>query len=305
MISNFKGLTIPEGIVTKIEINDNNIAWETQEDCIKFTSANEFSVSVGSPVWTGIIEYSFNKIDWSIWDGTSVSGTKIYFRGYDNTQISMDVDEIPGANWVLTGTDIYGSGNLDSLLDYRKTLRNESPVMGDYCYCSMFFGQDELITAPDMPNRQLTPFCYAAMFYNCKKLIKTPNLSATNLAEYCYYAMFSQCDNLVETGSLPATTLAVHCYDGMFENCVNLKYLPKLPATTLVEGCYRAMFYYCKQFNMSTTTTDGRAQEYRVPFEGTGITASEALVYMVNGAGDVNVIDLNTTYYVSDDIVIV
>lgn len=217
----------------------------------------------------------------------------------------MDIDEVSGANWVLTGTDIYCTGNLDALLDYRKTLAGESPIMGDYCYCSMFFGWDELIAAPALPNVNLTPFCYAAMFYGCKKLIKTPVLASMNLADYCYYAMFSQCDNLVETSALPATALTPHCYDGMFENCTNLKYLPKLPATTLVEGCYRAMFYYCTQFKLSSSSTTGRTQEYRVPTEGTGVTASDALTFMINGTGSAGVLELNTTYYVSDDVVIV
>lgn len=217
----------------------------------------------------------------------------------------MDIDEVAGANWALTGVDISCSGNLDSLLDYRKILAGEEPVMGDYCYCSMFFGQDELITAPAMPNRQLTPFCYAAMYYGCKKLIKTPVLSSTNLADYCYYAMFSGCSSLVETSALPATILTTHCYDGMFENCVNLKYLPKLSATTLIEGCYRAMFYYCKQFDLSSTSTSGRTQEYRVPFSKNGITATGALTYMVTGAGNIDTMNLNTTYYVSNDIIII
>lgn len=142
------------------------------------------------------------------------------------------------------------------------------------------------------------------MFYNCKKLSKTPKLSSTNLADYCYYAMFSGCSNLIETYALPATTLATHCYDGMFENCSNLKCLPRLPATTLAEGCYRAMFYYCKQFGLSATATTEKTQEYRVPTEGVGSTASDALTFMVNGAGDISNLALNTTYYVNNDIII-
>lgn len=306
MINGFKRLIIPEGVVTRIKDSNNNTLWEMDENYVKFSSSSEFSVSVSTPVWTGTIEYSYDKIVWNTWDGSAVSGLEIFFRGYNNTQVSMDIDEVAGANWVLTGTDIYGSGNLDSLLDYRKTLIDDSPAMGDYCYCSMFFGQDELITAPDLPNQQLSPFCYAAMFYNCKKLIKTPSLPATNLADYCYYAMFSQCSNLVETGALPATTLTSHCYDGMFENCENLKYLPKLPAETLVDSCYRAMFYYCKQFGISSTASEGRTQEYRIPFEKDGTAVSSALAFIVNGAGgNVNSLNLNTTYYVNDDIIIV
>lgn len=140
MNNDFKNLIIPEGPVSKIVDNNGITLWESKEDYIKFYSTNEFSISVASPVWEGTIEYSFDKINWVTWNGTAVSGTEIFFRGYNNTQVSMDIDEISGANWTLNGTNIYSIGNLEALLDYRKVLAGLHPIMGDYCYCSMFFG---------------------------------------------------------------------------------------------------------------------------------------------------------------------
>lgn len=305
-MNDFKNLLIPEGTVIKIKTAGDGIIWESDNAYITFSSPNSFSIKVETPVWTGVIEYSFNKDTWTTWDGSVLKGTVIYFRGFNNTQVSMDIDEIAGANWTISGSNVSCSGNLDSLLDYRVTAMGKHPEMGEYCYCSMFLGQTALIAAPRLPSVDLADFCYAAMFYGCTGLTETPELPAINLADYYYYAMFSGCENLTKTGSLPATTLKQHCYDGLFENCYNLAYLPKLPAITLVDSCYRALFYNCSLMKFSLTATGGVSQEYRVPTEGTGITANGALTYMVGGtAGSISSMPLNTTLYVSDEITIV
>lgn len=124
--------------------------------------------------------------------------------------------------------------------------------------------------------------------------------------DYCYCSMFINQTGLIAVPRLPAVDLTDFCYDDLFENCEKLKYLPKLPATTLTAGCYRAMFYYCQNFKFSSTSSIGCSQEYRVPIAGIGITASGALDYMiVNTGGNINSMSLNTTLYVSDDVIIV
>lgn len=144
------------------------------------------------------------------------------------------------------------------------------------------------------------------MFYGCANLETTPELIATELADYCYYAMFSNCTALKYTYSLPATILTQHCYDGLFENCYNLICLPRLPATTLMPSCYRALFYYCSNFKFSSEPSEGITQEYRVPTEGTATIVNDALTFMISGTGGkVTNMNLNTTFYVSDDVIIV
>lgn len=68
------------------------------------------------------MQYSFDKYVWYDWDESAVSGTKIYFREYNNTQVSMDIDEIAGANWTISGTNVGCYGNIEALLNYKLSM---------------------------------------------------------------------------------------------------------------------------------------------------------------------------------------
>ena len=206
-------------------------------------------------------------------------------------------------------------------------------TLAEGCYVNMFNGCTSLTQAPSLPATTLTHYCYQKMFYDCTALTQAPALPATTLAEGCYYNMFWGCTSLTQAPALPATTLAYYCYANMFQACTSLTQAPALPATTLAEGCYTEMFKgcrsltkapalpattladycyyymfdYCTALKLSSTQTDEYTQEYRIPSSGTGTTATNALNDMFTSTGGTftGTPEINTTYYLSSDNMIV
>ena len=127
------------------------------------------------------------------------------------------------------------------------------------------------------------------------------------MASYCYSNMFQGCTSLTTAPSLPATTLANNCYYSMFQGCTSLKTVPSLPATTLANNCYNSMFYLCTKIKLSTTASGTYTKSYRIPQNGTGTTASGALVYMFGNTGGTfnGAPKINTTYYLDESNTIV
>lgn len=296
---------------------------ETESTALKFSSDSSFNLSVATPGWDGIIEYSLdNGNTWVTWDGSQLSGTvnqSIYVRGIGNTVITGD----DRPSWNFTGK--YCTGNIETLLDYQTVIQRQHPTMGDYCYSHMFDGRTSLITAPSLPATTLTKACYSRMFQGCTSLTTAPELPATTLVRTCYSYMFNGCTSLTTTPQLPATTLAVSCYNCMFCGCTGLTAVPSLPATTLADSCYNGMFsdctslitasklpattlvyscYYhmfkgCTSFKLSTTSSDIYKYEYRIPTLGTGTIATNALTDMFTNTGGtfIGTPTINTIYY--------
>ena len=128
-----------------------------------------------------------------------------------------------------------------------------------------------------------------------------------SMADSCYYNMFSGCTNLNKAPDLPATTLALGCYNSMFSGCTSLIKAPTLPATTLAKSCYKYMFRNCTSLKLSSTKNDEYTQEYRIPSSGNGTTATDALLSMFDSTGGTftGTPEINTTYYLSSDNMIV
>ena len=175
------------------------------------------------------------------------------------------------------------------------------------CYDSMFQGCTALTQAPALPATTLATSCYYYMFSGCTSLTQAPALPATTLATGCYYYMFSGCTSLTQAPSLPATTMASNCYRYMFNSCTSLTQAPTLPATTLADSCYYNMFRGCTGLKLSSTQTGEYTQEYRIPSSGTGTTATDALTDMFTSTGGTftGTPEINTTYYLSTDNMIV
>ena len=219
---------------------------------LTFSSPSSFTLktSNGAQNWNGTLEYSTNTSTWETWDGTTelhsyISGSDnvLYLRGTNN-QIIAGQDYNKG--WVLTGSDIACSGNIETLLDYATVASGEHPTMADFCYCWMFFRCTSLTTAPTLPATTLARYCYSAMFYGCTNLTQVQaELPSKALEERCYFGMFSNCTNLMQAPTLPATILAERCYEQMFYGCTSLTQTPILKATTLGEACYQDMFKGC------------------------------------------------------------
>ena len=109
----------------------------------------------------------------------------------------------------------------------------------------------------------------------------------------------------VKSGNRPA--MASYCYSSMFQGCTSLTTVPSLPATTLANNCYNSMFYLCTKIKLSTTASGTYTKSYRIPKNGTGTTASGALVYMFGNTGGTfnGAPKINTTYYLDESNTIV
>ena len=218
---------------------------------LTFSSPSSFTLAVNDTTkhWDGTLEYSTDTSAWSTWDGTTTlssatsgSDNVLYLRGTGNTVIMGNKNSY---KWVLTGSNIACTGNIENLLDYETVKSGGHPTMANYCYAHMFRGCTGLTQAPALPATTLAPYCYEYMFSDCTGLTQAPALPATTMKSHCYYYMFSGCTGLTQAPALPATTLAPYCYEYMFYGCTSLTQAPALPATTVAIYCYTYMFRDC------------------------------------------------------------
>ena len=218
---------------------------------LTFNSPSSFTLKVNDTTkhWDGTLEYSTDTSTWSTWDGattlssaTSGSDNVLYLRGTGNTVITGNNNSY---KWVLTGSDIVCTGNIENLLDYATVESGNHPTMANYCYAYMFRDCTSLTRAPALSATTLSTYCYSNMFQGCTGLTQAPALPATTLADDCYNDMFYGCTGLTQAPALPATTLKNYCYQSMFRACTSLTQAPALPATTLADYCYNDMFYSC------------------------------------------------------------
>ena len=199
-------------------------------------------------------------------------------------------------------------------------------TLAEGCYYGMFSGCTALQSAPELPATTLATRCYAEMFSDCTALQSAPELPATTLAEGCYSSMFKGCSTLQSAPELPATTLAPTCYSGMFYGTKAIRTAPELPATTLATGCYKEMFYgagivapprlpvlalasecyrrmvaACNNIKASETEDVEYSIHYRIPEDGTGTTATNALTdfFKYTGGTFAGTPAINTTYYLA------
>ncbi len=218
---------------------------------LTFSSPSSFTLAVNDATkhWDGTLEYSTDTSTWSTWDGattlssaTSGSDNVLYLRGIGNTVITGNSNSY---KWVLTGSNIACTGNIENLLDYETVKSGAHPTMADYCYAYMFRDCTGLTQAPALPATTMKGHCYYYMFQGCTSLTQAPALPATTLAPYCYEYMFYGCTSLTQAPALPATTVAIYCYAYMFRDCTSLTRAPALPATTMMNYCYSNMFDGC------------------------------------------------------------
>lgn len=102
---------------------------------LTFKSPNSFTLKVNNTTknWDGTLEYSTNASTWTTWNGTTTlssatsgSSNVLYLRGTGNTRITGNNTNY---KWVLTGTDIKCSGNIENLLDYTTVTSGNHPTM--------------------------------------------------------------------------------------------------------------------------------------------------------------------------------
>ena len=188
------------------------------------------------------IKYKKNEGDW-IEIESSVSGTVIPVETGD----VLAFKALVGTNQRTDETPYFGVQNGCTFEASNSVMSLMSMVPSDKSrnFYGLFQGCTGLLTAPELPETDLTRISYSFMFSGCTGLISAPELPATTLLSGCYRGMFSGCTGLSSAPELPATTLASACYSSMFSGCTGLTSAPELPATTLADWCYSEMFYGC------------------------------------------------------------
>lgn len=249
------------------------------------------------------LEYSYDRQNWNTFSrgtfelndyeieshGTIATlsniGDKVYFRGnQDGHGFCIYIDTVgesyPNEFYISKNTKV--GGNIMS-------------IMKDDCSDNTLYENnfDKLFTmAPgivdaselQLPAMVLAPYCYAGLFDYMRDV---PG--------------FEEYSNLKYPPELPATTLARSCYSCMFGHCASLTKPPELLATTLAERCYYKMFYHCPNIRVSETRTGAYQTPYRIPSNGTGISAEDATnsMFMDTGGTFIDTPSINTTYYLA------
>ena len=303
---------IMDNVVAKDDIafGEHGGGGQETEYYLTFSSASPFTLGIANATknWNGAIYYSTDKERWTAWTGTSAisSGTdnKLYLCGLGNTVITGNVAS-PYGTFVITGTNVSCTGNIECLLDFSAVIVGVHPTMSDYAFSMLFYNCTKLTSAPSLPATTLAKSCYRSMFRGCSALTTAPSLPATTLAESCYRSMFQSCISLTTAPSLPATTLAKECYYMMFIYCRALTTAPSLPATTLAESCYYAIFMGCSVLKLSETQTGDYVTAFRIPKTGNGQDATGSLSGMFYDTGGTftGTPSINTTYYTSNTVV--
>lgn len=252
-INDFK---IGETAVSKVAIGSQTV-WE------KTSGGNEpikFSIESGtatvSMTKTGApneiyLQYSRDKLSWSDWDLTALEISELsplYIKG--NNQNGISSSGTVCYTFTVSGSGVSCSGNIMSLLGPEVT-----SIPTSYCFANLFKGSP-IVSAPELPATELTPFGYYCMFSKCASLVSAPELPATTLQDNCYYSMFFECTALTSAPALPATILVSDCYSSMFSKCYALTTAPELTANTLATRCYSNMFKSCSALsNVKCTAT--------------------------------------------------
>lgn len=288
-------------------------------------SAITLATHNGAKNWDGTLEYSTDTSVWSVWDGATTLSSAVhdgehhlYLRGTGNTKIVGTAD---ARRWVLTGSDIECDGDIAMLLDYQSP---DTVTMADGCFEYLFYHCSGLVKAPQLspliiPNQgynsmfdgtglQETPLLPAKtigtsgcmyMFRGVTTLLSACDIEATTLGMQACQSMFSGCTRLQTTPAIRATTLGRYSMSGMFFGCTSLTALPELSTLSLADHCYYTMFKNCTNIKVSETATGAYQYPFRVPTNGTGTTATDALTDMFASTGGTftGTPTINTTYY--------
>ena len=270
------GSTTPKSVTWQVTAKPAAVPY------IVFSSEGPFSVKFsGGKTWDGTMECSLDNSVWTTWNGESVQASlqnytyRLFLRG-NNTKFNGS----SVLHFILSGDSISCDGAVEALINYSTVAGGSIPTIGANALQYLFYGCDNLVSAPQFYATTLQQSCYSSMFYGCASLTSAPALPATTMQQYCYSYMFQNCTSLTSAPALPATTLATQCYEYMFYNCTSLTSAPELPATTLGTQCYRYMFRGCTSLTSAPAipATTLATQCYYYMFYGcTSLTSAPAL----------------------------
>ena len=191
-------------------------------NAIKFLSEGASIISLakdGEPLFNISLEYSYDGVYWSDWDFSALTidtSDTLYIRGYNPDGFSYWNEDKTYYNFIIEGDNVSCSGNIMSLIDYKK-MTNIIPC--EYCFYGLFKDCTSLKTAPELPATIIKEWCYSSMFNGCSSLAVAPELPAKKLVDFCYAYMFKDCTSLKTAPDIPVVELANYCCGTMFDGC--------------------------------------------------------------------------------------
>ena len=210
---------------------------------LTFISQGDFSLKTknGSKNWDGKLEYSTDKIIWTVWTGEEINSVdkKLYLRGSGNTKFASNYSQ----SFVLLG---------ESPIECRGNLKAITQEKADFDY--LFYESGLLSRAPEIPiddsGKCLATGFYQA-FYGCKNLKHAFTwLPSYDNERYMYYGTFSNCINLERVNFSinedAAGSIAESKYQNMFYNCLSLIQAPYIKLTRNGTNSLNGAFKYCK-----------------------------------------------------------
>lgn len=285
--------------------------------------------SVGDKVQFGCIHYNQYEYEWpdaTVLPHFTFTGSgKIEISGNINSMLSKrhsddpvesqpntwhditDDDDLSGytqAFYKLFAGDIGGSSTLGSISEIDASqLILPCDELATMCYYCLFYYNDKLKYAPDLPATHLKYACYKSMFEGCSMLEKAPDLPAKNHSSNAYENMFKDCTSLItgpsviqiDDGYNPEAYNFVGemCCRSMFEGCTSLINPPLLAAAGLPgkfgSECYKKMFKNCTSLQKAPV----------LPLES--VYFSNAYDEMFYGCTSLNEIKCNLVSYISPD----
>ena len=162
--------------------------------CLEFVGTDSFTLqTMSGKMWSGIIEYSVDKVTWTEWSGSAISSgvnNKLYIRGRDHNTLN---GSSAGTQFVFTTNGVIDCiGDVDLLLDYRLVSLGYHPRLDGSAYANLFKDCTKLRTAPEITNTTVSNTCYNYMFRGCSNLVNPPPiLPATSCVRYCYSGIWS------------------------------------------------------------------------------------------------------------------
>ena len=248
-VGNWKEETVT-GLNAELVIPYVTFTAENSQTC-RFFISNGFASALGENEY---FEYSVGDGEWvnfrttveSIPFGGNLGSLRL--RGKSSKGTASSSSKYSKIEFTTENSPVDCTGDIRTLIDYE----NYADVStANAKFCSLFYLNTQLRTAPSLPATTLASYCYRQMFSGCSSLTQAPALPATTLASYCYLQMFSGCSSLTQAPALAATTLADNCYQEMFSGCTSLTQAPVLPATILEEYCYFGMFSGCSSLTQA------------------------------------------------------
>ena len=300
--------------VEEVVLNNQTI-WPLKTPYVKFESPNGFTLGFvnNTKYWNGTIEYSLNNSTWTTWDATTpidASTSKVvYLRGTGNTNINKTTSSYNSSGFIITGSDVSLSGNLEALFDYQNYLNGVSCNMVGHACRSLFSGQTSIVNSKNLTLPNVCPTNgFRLCFNGCSNLTSAPKLPALNIASRGYQSMFGGCFRLIEQPELPATNVGSYGYNGMFSSCVDLRIINPIKATSISSYSLLDMFAYCTSLNgvhklnstelpdycyqnmyqythirLSTTQSDIYLYPYSVPYDYTATIIGNSSTYEMFG----------------------